>query len=195
MSEEIIMLGLYVTFPWPLFYKKGMKTWEIRNYPIDYRGDILIIESGSNRVISKMTLADCIPLNKKRWEMNYEKHRTSCSYEALPYHTEKSPAYAWVLSDSMIPTSDIIIPRHSSKPYFELDDNLIKDYSFDSSQFIAERLACKFIDNSMLIYWLKKDYFALVAITNLTSQKTTIITEEISLQEIDFITNQLDCMF
>lgn len=77
------MLGIFVKSPWPNFYKKGMKTWEIRSYPTDYRGDVLFIESGTNKVICKMSLADCIPLTKERWEMNFEKHRTSCSYEEL----------------------------------------------------------------------------------------------------------------
>lgn len=49
-----------------------MKSWEIRSYPTDYRGDILIIESKTNRAICKMKLTDCIPLTKERWEMNFE---------------------------------------------------------------------------------------------------------------------------
>lgn len=69
------MLGIFVKTPWPDFYKKGMKTWEIRSYPIDYRGDVLLIESGTNKAICKMSLIDCIPLTKERWEMNFEKHR------------------------------------------------------------------------------------------------------------------------
>lgn len=39
-------------------------------------------------------LVDCIPLNKERWEMNFEKHRTSCDCECLPYRKDTSPAYA-----------------------------------------------------------------------------------------------------
>lgn len=66
------MLGLFVKKPWPSFYKKGMKSWEIRSYPTDYRGDILIIESETNRAICKMKLTDCILLTKELWEMNFE---------------------------------------------------------------------------------------------------------------------------
>ena len=54
------MLGLFVKKPWPSFYKKGMKSWEIRSYPTDYRGDILIIESETNRAICKMKLTDSL---------------------------------------------------------------------------------------------------------------------------------------
>ena len=43
------MLGLFVKKPWSSFYKKGMKSWEIRSYPTDYRGDIFIIESKTKR--------------------------------------------------------------------------------------------------------------------------------------------------
>ena len=88
------MLGIFVRSPWPDFYKKGMKTWEIRSYPTDYRGDVLLIESGTNKIICKMYLKECLPLTKERWEMNFEKHRTSCSYEELPYRKDNSPAYA-----------------------------------------------------------------------------------------------------
>ena len=28
------MLALYVVDPWPSFYAKGMKTWEIRSYSV-----------------------------------------------------------------------------------------------------------------------------------------------------------------
>lgn len=39
-----------------------MKTWEIRSYPTNYRGDILLIESHTNKAVCKMELIDCIPL-------------------------------------------------------------------------------------------------------------------------------------
>lgn len=65
------MLGLFVAKPWPSFYRKGMKTWEIRTYPTDYHGDIVLIESHSNIIVCKMQLNDCIPLSKERWKMNY----------------------------------------------------------------------------------------------------------------------------
>lgn len=71
------MLSLYVTDPWPNFYSKGMKTWEIRSYPTDYRGDILIVSSHTNTVVCKMNVVNCFPLTKELWEMNFDKHRTS----------------------------------------------------------------------------------------------------------------------
>lgn len=54
------MLALYVVDPWPSFYTKGMKTWEIRSYPTDYRGDVLIVSFHTNKVVCKMTLRDCV---------------------------------------------------------------------------------------------------------------------------------------
>lgn len=68
------MLGIFVKTPWPDFYKKGMKTWEIRSYPIDYRGDVLLIESGTNKAICKMSLIDCIPLESVRNLVSLEVH-------------------------------------------------------------------------------------------------------------------------
>lgn len=108
------MLGLFITESWSSFYSKGMKTWEIRNYPTDYRGDIALIESHSNIIVCKMQLNDCIPLSKERWEMNYEKHRTTCSYENLPYRKNGSPAYAWILSDPVVFDEEIVISRSKS---------------------------------------------------------------------------------
>ena len=45
----------------------------------------------------------------------------------------------------------------------------------------------------MLVYWLKKNYFALVAMTDLSTYATRIITDEIGQNEIDYIIAQLDC--
>ncbi|CUN85877.1 ASCH domain-containing protein [Roseburia inulinivorans] len=187
------MLGLFVKKPWSSFYKKGMKSWEIRSYPTDYRGDILIIESKTNRAICKMKLTDCIPLTKERWEMNFEKHRTSCSFESLPYHNNSHPAYAWVLSFPELILGDTRIERKDKKPFIELDDSISDDLDFERIEFLPERLACKFLGNTMLVYWLKKNYFALVAMTDLSTYSTRIITDEIGQNEIDYIIAQLDC--
>lgn len=185
------MLGIFVKSPWPNFYKKGMKTWEIHSYPTDYRGDVLFIESGTNKVICKMSLADCIPLTKERWEMNFEKHRTSCSYEELPYRKDNSPAYAWVLQAPYSVDEPLSVQRRNSQPCIEVSDSILKNISITPINFSSERLACKFIGNTMLLYWMKRNYFALVAIINLKTNNTQIITAEIAPDEVDYIINQL----
>lgn len=185
------MLGLFITSPWPAFYKKGMKTWEIRSYPTNYRGDIILIDSNTNRIVCKMLVTDCIPLNKERWEMNYEKHRTLCSYEKLPYRKNNGSSYAWVLANPMVFDKDIIISRPSSKPYFYINDSIISEYKSHSISFKAERIACKFLEDTMLLYWIKKNYFALIATVDLVTGNIHFITIEISVYEIDYILNQL----
>ena len=185
------MLGLFVTEPWPSFYRKGMKTWEIRTYPTDYRGDIVLIESHSNIIICKMQLNDCIPLSKERWEMNYEKHRTTCSYEDLPYRKNGSPAYAWILSDPIIFDEEIVISRSNSKPYIQLDNSLLAGKTTRSFDFSSERIACKFLGDTMLLYWMKKSYFALIAVVNLSTGNTQLITAEIAPEDVNYILNQL----
>lgn len=185
------MIVLFVKKTWTPFYKKGMKTWEIRKYPINYRGDILLVESGSNNIICKMTLTDCIPLSKKRWEMNYEKHRTTCSYEELPYRNNSSPGYAWILNNPELVSNPPIITRIDSAPYFTINDSMLNASTYSPIAFKAERIACKFIGDTMLLYLLQKDYFALVAITDLSTQHTQIITSEISSDSEDSVIHQL----
>ena len=186
------MLGLFVTNPWPAFYNKGMKTWEIRSYPINYRGAIAIIDSKSNTVICQMHLKDCIPLNKERWEMNFEKHRTLCDYESLPYRKNNSPAYAWVLENPIKYTENITLHRNDRKPYMELDAAIFDGKTSTPISFVSERLACKFVGQTMLIYWLKKNYFALVAISDLESGNTRLVTDEIAENEIDYVISQIN---
>lgn len=185
------MMGLFITDPWPLFYRKGMKTWEIRSYPTEYRGTVLLIESRSNKVICQMQLIDCIPLSKERWEMNYEKHRTACSYETLPYKTKISPAYAWVLKNPIIYDDEIIIQRSSPKPYISLPIDVTCNKPCHIIEFTAERIACKFMSNEMLLYWLKKSYFALIACMDLSSGRTTLITSEINPNDMNYVLTQL----
>lgn len=187
------MLGLFVAKPWPSFYRKGMKTWEIRTYPTDYRGDIVLIESHSNIIVCKMQLNDCIPLSKERWEMNYEKHRTTCSYEDLPYRKDGSPAYAWILSDPIIFDEEIVISRSNSKPYIQLDNSFLAGKTTRSVDFSSERIACKFLGDTMLLYWMKKSYFALIAVIviNLSTGNTQLITSEIAPEDVNYILNQL----
>lgn len=185
------MLGIFVISPWPNFYKKGMKTWEIHSFPIDYRGDVLLIESGTNKAICKMSLKDCFPLTKERWEMNFEKHRTSCSYEELPYRKYNSPAYAWVLEYPFSLAEPLSIQRTNSHSYIDVSDSILKDIALAPICFSPERIACKFIGDTMLLYWMKRNYFALVCIVNLKTNTTQIITSEIKAEEVDFIINQL----
>ena len=184
------MLALFVTSPWPSFYRKGIKSWEIRSYPIEYRGDIIIVESKTNKVICKMQLTDCIPLNKERWEMNFEKHRTSCSYEDLPFKKD-GPAYAWILSNPSLFDNEIIIHRPNTKPYIYIEDSIISESCEHPITFHPERIACKFIGDTMLLYWMKKNYFALIAVVNLSNGHTQLITAEISQDEIDYILSQI----
>lgn len=185
------MLGIFVKNPWPSFYKRGMKTWEIRNYSTDYRGDVLIIESMTNQVVCKMTLKDCIPLNKERWEMNYEKHRTTCSYENLPYRKNGSSAFAWVLESPTLLSTQLIIRRIDSRPFIQLPESILNNHQLHPITFNAERIACKFIGDNMFLYWIKKTYFALVSITNTTSGYTQLITSEITSDEAEFMLEQL----
>lgn len=192
MEVDLIMLALFVTAPWPLFYEKGMKTWEIRSYPIDYRGPIVLVNAKNNTVICQMQLTECIPLNKERWEMNFEKHRTSCDYDSLPYKRNNSPAYAWVLSSPIKFDDPIHIDRNDKKPYLYLDSSIFESKSSSPITFHSERLACKFLGQTMLIYWMKKQYFALVAVSNLQTGETQLVTDEISENETSYIINQLN---
>ena len=180
------MLGIFVKSPWPNFYKNGMKTWEIRSYPTDYRRDVVLIEPGTNKIICKMFLKDCIPLNKERWEMNFEKHRTSCSYEELPYKKDNSPAFAWILEKPFSLTEPISLERLSSRSCIEVPDSILNEAVLTPICFSSERIACKFIGNTMLLYWMKKNYFALVGVVNLESNTTQIITAEIKPEEVDW---------
>lgn len=185
------MLGLYVTNPWPAFYKKGMKTWEIRSYPTDYRGNIAIIHSHTNKVICQMQLVDCIPLTKERWEMNFEKHRTSCSFEELPYK-RNDIAYAWVLANPSSFDNELYLPRPDKKPYHFMDDDVFANEPMHPISFSSERIACKFLGDTMFLYWLRKNYFALVAIVNLNNGTTQLITAEIAPEEIDYMLSQIN---
>lgn len=186
------MLGLFVTNPRSLFYSKGMKTWEIRSYPTDYRGSIILINSQDNSVICQMQLIDCIPLNRERWEMNFEKHRTSCDYDSLPYRCNQSPAYAWILEKPLVYEEQITIQRINQKPYIDINNTIFFNKKCHPIVFKAERMACKFLGSTMLIYWIKKNYFALIAVSDLNSGKTQLVTDEISDDEIEYIITQLN---
>lgn len=192
METGLIMLALFVTTPWPLFYEKGMKTWEIRSYPIDYRGPIILVNSKNNTVICQMQLDDCIPLNRERWEMNFEKHRTSCDYDSLPYRKNDSPAYAWVLSSPIKYSEPVKIDRFDKKPYIYVDSSMFESKGSSPIIFKSERLACKFLGQTMLIYWLKKQYFALVAVSNTQTGETQLVTDEISEEELSYLITQLN---
>lgn len=186
------MLALYVVDPWPSFYAKGMKSWEIRSYPTDYRGDVLIVSSHTNKVVCKMTLKDCVPLTKELWEMHFDKHRTSCGFERLPYRQKTGTAYAWALSEAVAYKEVVEVSREGKKPYHMIDDILVVGMSAEPIVFKSERLACKFLGDTMLIYWIKKNYFALVCISDLTSGRTEVVTDEINKTEILDIMKQLN---
>ena len=184
------MIGIFITEEWINFYKKGMKTWEIRSYPIDYRGEVLLIENKINQVVCKMNLIDCILLTKELWEMNFDKHRVSCSYEDLPYK-KNGTAYIWILGNIELCNKKIIIDRPNSKPYIPIIETI--DFNnFTPITNKVERIACNFFNETMLLYWIKKNYFALIGIYNLYTRKFLFITNEIKEEEVSYIINQIN---
>ena len=186
------MMGLFVTHPWPLFYKKGMKTWEIRSYPTDYRGKVLIIESKTNTVISLVELIDCVPLSRELWEMNFEKHRVSYPFDSLPYKKRDGNVYAWVLKNPAVFDEKCNVTRSDSRPYITLEDNYLDGKKYHPIDVKNERLACKFLGDTMLVYWLKNNYFALIAIVDVTTGTTKVITTEIKENEVDYVLEQIN---
>lgn len=154
MHEEEIMC-LFVTKPWPLFYEKAMKEWDVRAYSTDYRGPILIVESKTNKVVCLMDLVDCIPLTKELWENNYDKHRVQSSFENLPYNkgTDK-PAVAWVLKNPRSFKNEITIPRKGRSPYIYIDKSIISENETSTIKgYRHEHILCRFDNNEMVLYW------------------------------------------
>lgn len=186
------MMGLFVTHPWPLFYKKGMKTWEIRSYPTEYRGKLLIIESKTNTVISLVELIDCVPLSKELWEMNFEKHRVSCPFDVLPYRKTNGDAFAWVIKNNAVFDEKYKITRSDNRPYITLEEQFLNGKKFHPIDVKSERLACKFLGDTMLMYWLRKNYFALIAVVDIPTGTTKIITDEIKDTEVDYVIEQIN---
>lgn len=83
------------------------------------------------------------------------------------------------------------VQRSNSQPCIEVSDSILKNITITPIDFSSERLACKFIGDTMLLYWMKRNYFALVGIINLKTNDTQIITAEIAPDEVDYIINQL----
>lgn len=185
------MLGIFVKDIWSSFYIKGMKTWEIRPYTTNYRGPVVLINSKNNLCLCIMQLVDCIPLSKERWEMNYEKHRTLSSYETLSYKTESSPGYAWVLKNPYFINDNIRIERRDRRPIIEVNEQMIPSNILSPITFTSERIACKFVGSTMFLYWLRKNYFSLIALIDLNNNDTSLITSEIAPSEKDYIVQQL----
>lgn len=123
--------------------------------------------------------------------MNFDKHRTSCCFEELPYRNGEGTAYAWILHNPVSIDHELTIVRQNSKPYMQLDDTILAGCLFHPLVFNSERIACKFIGNTMLLYWLKKSYFALIAVVDLSTNCTQLITAEISQDEASYILTQL----
>ena len=58
--------------------------------------------------------------------------------------------------------------------------------------FKTESLACKFLGATMLVYWSKKDYFALVWDLEPSSNRTKVVADEIGEVEATYVINQLN---
>ena len=163
------MLCLFVTDEWEKIYQKGMKTWDIRSYPIDYKGPIAIVHNKTHKVICIGELIDCVPLTKELWEMNFDKHRVFSSFENLPYNQNGKIAYAWVLKDIKTPKQEIFIERKNKKPYLFISQDILNGINFNEIEMKKERLACKFFGPFMFIYWINKNFFALIIVIDIYS--------------------------
>lgn len=189
--SEYSALSIYIKKPWPLFYKNGMKTWDIRSYPTNYRGIVLLIESETNRLVCIASLIDCLELSKQRWEMNFDKHRVSSSYEDLPYHNAEGKVYAWVLDKLKAPIMQKEIPRVSSKPtqYFNL--STIQNIALSDIYLKRERFIIKPFGKFLQIFWIQQKYLALVAIIDTERNKTQLVENEIEKKDVILIKSEL----
>lgn len=99
-----------------------------------------------------------------------------------------SPAYAWILTNPIKYTDTISIQRLDKKPYINLDESLFIKKTTKPIEFNSERLACKFLGQTMFI--LKK-YFALVTISDLLTGETKLVADEIANNEGEYVISQL----
>ena len=157
-------LALFVTKDYTQLYARGLKTWDIRTYTTNYRGDIYIVESKSNRIIAILELKDCILLDKEMWEMNYHKHRVLSNFEYLSYNQNGKHAYAWEMEYKYILDDPVSIKRTSRSPYIYVDEINIEDYKHHTPNFEPKQLLIKDlpIDNETLyrvgIFLLDNNY-------------------------------------
>lgn len=189
--NESSVLGIYIKRPWPSFYKSGMKTWDIRSYSTNYRGSAVLIESETNHIICIANLVDCIELSKQRWEMNFDKHRVSCSFEDLPYFNTEGKAYAWVLGNLKEPLSQIELPRLSRKPIHYFDLTRIQNVDYTDISCKKERFIIKPFGEYLQVFWIQQKYLALVAVIDRKNGKTLFIEKEIEKKDINRLKSEL----
>ena len=189
--NESSVLGIYIKRPWPTFYRSGMKTWDIRSYPTNYRGSVALIESETNHVVCTANLVECIELSKQRWEMNFDKHRVSCSFEDLPYLNAEGKSYAWIFSTLKEPLSQIELPRLSRKPIQYFNPSHFQNVDFSDISQKKERFIIKPFGEYLQVFWIQQKYLALVAVINATNGQTQLIENEIEKKDINRIKKEL----
>lgn len=107
--------------PWATLVVKGLKKYEFRSWKYNYRGEILIhagqgidkeamkrlkdlnLEYPSKKIIGKVTIEDCLKLDK-------EINKQISQENPLIYGTKERTGYAWKLKDSKEINIDKTIP-------------------------------------------------------------------------------------
>jgi hypothetical protein len=92
------MNGLVIRRPWIDLILSGKKIWEIRGTNTEKRGEIALIESGSQYIVGIARLTKVLgPLTLIDFQLHKEKHcATPEELTSLPY----PDTYAWELSDA-----------------------------------------------------------------------------------------------
>ena len=104
------MKVLTIKQPWATLIAEGLKEYEFRSWKTNYRGDILIhagagidkdamkrfknlnLEYPTKKILAKVTIIDCILLDK-------EINKKICDKNPLVYGTKDRDGYAWKLSN------------------------------------------------------------------------------------------------
>lgn len=93
--------GLIVKQPWANVIVEGKKTMEVRGCRTKKQNeDIVIIESGMNRIIGDVRIFGYIELDKETFESNRDKHLINLSYDEVLISFGYKKLYGWCLGEA-----------------------------------------------------------------------------------------------
>jgi len=120
--------GLIVKQPWANLIVQGKKKMEVRGCRTKKQNEnVVIIESGMNRIVGDVYILDCVELDKQSFENTRDQHLIGLSYEDALVAFGYKKLYGWLLGEMHEAAEPIVCQNRKAGQVIWVKDALPRD--------------------------------------------------------------------
>lgn len=120
--------GLIVKQPWANLIVEDKKKMEVRGCRTKKQNEnVVIIESGMNRIVGDVCILGCVELDKQSFESTRDQHLIELSYEDVLASFGYKKLYGWLLGETNEAAEPIVCQNRKAGQVIWVKDALPRD--------------------------------------------------------------------